>query len=556
MMRRATVLLTVAATIAMLAGTGQSSATHQPRDFHLVACPEGVFPEDVNVDCGYIVVPENRARPHGRQIRTMAAYVHAPSDDPAPDPIVFVSGGPSFGAISDFSLGVYFAGAEFAEDHDLVLVDTRGTGFSTPRLGCSELDEAEVEAFYSDPYANAQGLPIAGDALRACRQRLLAQGVHPASYNTTESAADLEALRQALGVRSWNVLAASADGLLGLTYLRMFPHGIRSAIIDSGTSNTVLWGLDHDRGRLEMLETVFAGCKANHACNEKYPGIRHRLYRLVRQLNRTPLMVTIADFDPEPVTIPVDGASLLWDTEDLVFPGSGFEPESIHDLFEILWSQLHGGLEEHYRALIGTGPVENAHTDDLLAQGKSMSYLCRDLVGFVTWKDRVEAARDIPANRHRYLDRGYDLANGWWYPYSPAGCRFWKAGVADPVIHRPVSSRIPTLVLAGEFDGAMPAYMVRQMLPTLKRSTYVEMPMSHHLQLASYNNSHECSRRLATAFLAHPKGPVDTSCVEDLPRFDYTPLNPAISSLASTGMPLTWRGAPSDRREPIRSKGW
>ena len=136
------------------------------------------------------------------------------------------------------------------------------------------------------------------------------------------------------------------------------------------------------------------------------------------------------------------------------------------------------------------------------------------------------------------------------------GCRFWKVGVADPVIHQPVSSRIPTLVLSGEFDGALPAYMVRQMLPTLKRSTYVEMPMSHHLQLASYNNSHECSRRLATAFLAQPKAPVDTSCIDDLPRFDYTPLGPAISSLASTGMPLTWRGAPSDRREPIRSKGW
>ena len=126
--------------------------------------------------------------------------------------------------------------------------------------------------------------------------------------------------------------------------------------------------------------------------------------------------------------------------------------------------------------------------------------------------------------------------------------------MADPVIHQPVSSRIPTLVLAGEFDGALPAYMVRQMLPTLKRSTYVEMPMSHHLQLASYNNSQECSRRLATAFLARPKARVDTSCVDDLPRFDYTPLDPAISSGASTGVPLRWRGVPWNRHVPIWSR--
>ena len=557
MMRRATVLLTLVATIAMLAGTGNSSAAQQPPDFHMVACPEGVFPEDVYVFCGFVVVPENRARPHGRQIRVMAAYVHATSDDPAPDPIVFVSGGPSFGAISDFSLGLYLAGAEFAEDHDLVLVDTRGTGFSTPRLGCPELDEAEVGAFYSEPYANAQAVPIAGEAIRACRERLVGEGIHPASYNTTESAADLDALRQALGVRRWNLLAASADGMLGLTYMRMFPHGIRSAIIDSGTSNTVLWGLDYDRGTLEMVETAFAGCRANLACNQKYPGIRQKFYRMVRQLNETPFMLTIEDFDPEPVTIPIDGAGLMWDTASMVFPGNAFEPESIHAGLEILWSVLHGGLEENYRALIGTGPVENAHTDDFLAQGKSMSYLCRDFVGFVTWKDRVKAARDIPAYRHRYLDRGFDLANGWWYPFSPAGCQFWKAGVADPVVHKPVSSRIPTLVLAGEYDGALPAYMVRQMLPTLKRSTYVEMPMSHHLQLASYNNSQECSRRLASAFLARPKATVDTSCVDELPRFDYTPPSPETSSRASTGTPpLRWRGVPWDRPELIRSRAW
>ena len=329
-MRRPVLLLTVAATIAMLVGIGQSSATHQPRGFHLVACPEGVFPEDVDVDCGYIVVPENRARPHGRQIRVMAAYVHAPSDDPAPDPIVFVSGGPSFGAISDFSLGLYLAGAEFAEDHDLVLVDTRGTGFSTPRLGCPELDEAEVEAFYSEPYVNAQAVPIAGEALRACRQRLVAEGVHPASYNTTESAADLDALRQALGVRRWNLLAASADGMLGLTYMRMFPHGIRSAIIDSGTSNTVLWGLDYDRGTLEMLETVFAGLQGQPCLQREVS--RHQAQVLPPGASAQPrrhCMLTIEDFDPEPVTIPVDGAGLLWDTESLVFPGNAFEPESI-----------------------------------------------------------------------------------------------------------------------------------------------------------------------------------------------------------------------------------
>ena len=34
-----------------------------------------------------------------------------------------------------------------------------------------------------------------------------------------------------------------------------------------------------------------------------------------------------------------------------------------------------------------------------------MSYVCRDLVSFITPADLAEAARDVPAMASRYLDR-------------------------------------------------------------------------------------------------------------------------------------------------------
>ena len=82
---------------------------------------------------------------------------------------------------------------------------------------------------------------------------------------------------------------------------------------------------------------VFAGCKANDACNELYPGIRTKFYKKVRELNRNPLMITIDDFQPEPVAFPIDGSGLLSDTASMIFPGDVFAPESIHDLLEVLW---------------------------------------------------------------------------------------------------------------------------------------------------------------------------------------------------------------------------
>jgi pimeloyl-ACP methyl ester carboxylesterase len=368
-----------------------------------MACPEGVFPPDRDVDCGYIVVREDRSKPYGTHITVAAAVVHATAPDPAPDPIVFVEGGPSVGALRPFPLDFYFAGADFAADHDLVLVDTRGTGLSTPRLGCPEIDRASVRAFYAGSFINSRALPLFRAALRHCRDRLTAAGIDLAAYNSAESAADLEALRRALGVDDWNLLAVSADGVLGLTYMRLLPGHIRSVIIDSGASTQMLWGLDYDRGLHQELEAIFAGCHANDTCQAAYPGIRHRFYAMVDRLNAHPRAITFPRFKPHPVRLMLDGAGLYIDVVNQIFPGDRDYPENIHALLDMVWAETHGELVPVYRGMFGTGPVTNDHIDDVIAQGKSMSYICHDQVGFITRADLRRAARDIPALAPRYL---------------------------------------------------------------------------------------------------------------------------------------------------------
>jgi hypothetical protein len=138
------------ASAALAAGHGDMSASAPA--FRPQLCPPGVFPESARVDCGSVTVPEDHARPDGRKIEVAAAVVHAPAARAKPDPIVFLDGGPSFGAISPYALGAYFAGAGFVEDRDLILVDTRGTGISEPRLGCPEFDRADESTFYSKPF--------------------------------------------------------------------------------------------------------------------------------------------------------------------------------------------------------------------------------------------------------------------------------------------------------------------------------------------------------------------------------------------------------------------
>jgi pimeloyl-ACP methyl ester carboxylesterase len=526
--RRALLVLCSAVAVAVFPAVASAGAPV----FRPGLCPPGVFDATVDVQCGSMTVPERRSRPDGRTITVAAAVVHAPSSPPKRDPIVFLDGGPSFGAISPFALGSYFSGAAFAENRDIVLVDTRGTGFARPRLGCPEFDRADVSSFYSKPFVGSSYVRDFSDAVVACHTRLSATGTDLSAYNSAESAADLNDLRRALGYRRWNLLAISADGVLGLTYMRLYPKGIRSAIIDSGQSVQHLGELDYLRGLTQELERVFAGCAANPACNATYPGIRTVFFSLVDDLQEHPRVIALPDFTPQPVKLRVAGVDFYLDALFELFPGDRFAPETIHSLLSEIWRSAHGQLDAVYRERLGTGPVTN-NTDTFFAQGKTMSYVCRDIVGFITRDDLSNAARDIPALGPYFRDPNFGL------PVGPTGCRIRSVGVADPAQHQPVRSRIPTLVLAGEYDGGVPPLIVRQIPPTLPNSFFYEFPAGAHLQLADYNVASPCARSIAGQFLDRPRRRPDATCLASVAPFDFTPPH-ALAAPAPTPSPWSW----------------
>ena len=339
---------------------------------------------------------------------------------------MFLDGGPSFGAISSFAVDFYFGGAAYTRDRDVILVDTRGTGLSQPRLGCPEFDRASESAFYSKPFVGSSTLVDFTRATPACRDRLTAAGIDLAAYNTAESAADLEALRRALGYRQWNLFALSADGVLGLTYMRLFPGGIRSAVVDSGQSPQHLWGLDYLRGLNELLERVFAGCAANAACNAAYPNLRGVFLDLVHRLQAHPVVVPIPDFQPRPVTVRVDGVVFYLAALFGIFPGDEDFPDTIRPLLSEIWRSAHGELTQVYQERLGTGPV-TSDVDSFLAEGKTMSYVCRDLVGFITRADLRQAARDLPGLAPLFLDPNFDLPGGIPSLRRVVGCGRWAS---------------------------------------------------------------------------------------------------------------------------------
>ena len=116
--------------------------------------------------CGTQSVRENRDAPlggPGRMVGLSVIVLSALEPDKLPDPFFMLAGGPgdapSFNA--RFFSRVFH---DIRRKRDIVLVDLRGTGKSSPLL-CPELGQPGANGIYDE---NLLSIP----ALRACRQRL------------------------------------------------------------------------------------------------------------------------------------------------------------------------------------------------------------------------------------------------------------------------------------------------------------------------------------------------------------------------------------------------
>ena len=102
-------------------------------------------------------------------------------------------------------------------------------------------------------------------------------------------------------------------------------------------------------------------------------------------------------------------------------------------------------------------------------------------------------------------------------PFEPGLCQAWVVDAADPRETEPVSSEIPTLVLAGTADIATPPAWSALAADTLPNSIYLEFPGLEHGLIG--NN--ECLNTITLAFLDEPRSALDRSCIAALPQVSY-----------------------------------
>ncbi len=126
-----------ASLMALFLSVGVVRGQEIPR-FELGECPfeGGEWLEEESIDCGELIVLENRHSDSGRTLRLAVAIVHSLSENPNSDPVVWLQGGPGGSTVS-YMQGISRSNfwRALREERDLIFFDQRGTGYSEPHGG-------------------------------------------------------------------------------------------------------------------------------------------------------------------------------------------------------------------------------------------------------------------------------------------------------------------------------------------------------------------------------------------------------------------------------------
>ncbi|MCA9957049.1 MAG: alpha/beta fold hydrolase, partial [Anaerolineales bacterium] len=294
--------------------TAEPTATPEPAytaNFESADCQFAV-PAGRDVACGYLTVPENRNDvANGRTVRLHVAIFASESSNPAPDPIIYLEGGPGGDALETVPLAFEMRFSPFLADHTFIMFDQRGTGYSEPSLACPELIDLTLETL-DDDLSIEEGQQLQLDALTECHDRLVDEGVDLTAYNSAESAADVADLRVALGYDEWNLYGISYGTRLAQTIVRDYPEGIRSVILDSTYPLAANLQTETAVNADRAFSVFFAGCAADAACAEAYPDLDQVFADLVDELNANPLTINVFNLaDGQSYDALIDGDTMV-----------------------------------------------------------------------------------------------------------------------------------------------------------------------------------------------------------------------------------------------------
>jgi pimeloyl-ACP methyl ester carboxylesterase len=468
------------AVAAALAGCGAERAGERA-----IALAECRLPKvALSAQCGTLIVPEDRAKPSGRSIGIAVALLPANTLNPRPDPLFLIAGGPGQAASHLGPLAARLVGVR--KDRDIVLVDQRGTGRSSP-LDCAAFapDDALDAALELDPTPKAA----------QCARELAAKGVDVAQYTTAAFVEDLDGVRAALGYATINLWGGSYGTRVAQEYIRRHADRVRSAVLDSVASPSMRVSLDVWATRDAALDAAIDACRGTPSCAAAHPDVATALERLRERLARG-RRVSLTD----PRTGETLALTLTFDHVLAALQPLTYVPELAAMVPEV----LDRAASDDFGPLYATASLVASDAVEQINAALHYSVTCAEDVPRASAADLAS----LDGVRSRALARTLLSV-----------CDVWPRGAAPADASTPVASDVPTLLLSGGLDPVTPPTYARDVARTLARSRHIVARGYGHIV-----TPHGCAPRLVAAFVDDPSfATLPASCIEHLERSARTP---------------------------------
>ena len=472
--------------------TVQTTASQVPR-FEPAQC-WFTEPAGHTVECGYLIVPEDHAKPAGSTLKLAVARFKSDAASPEKDPIVYLEGGPGASPLRSYPPQFELIFGPLLQKRDLILFDQRGTGYSEPALDCPEQAKLALDTLDQD--LNAQkSEELNNQALLTCHDRLAKAGVNFEVYNSAQNAADIESLRQAMGYDKLNLYGISYGTRLALTAMRDMAPGIRSVVIGSVYPPQVDLYSQTPANGARAFEALFKACSVEATCAQHFPNLRQVFFDLKNKLDKQPVKFNVQLPTGETKEALLNGDGLV----GLVF--QSMYATSVIPLIPQMIFDIRDGSYDVAAGLQG----EFLSEFDKISAGMQYAVQCKEEVPFTK-------QADITAVAGQYPDYAALASRN-----APALCTAWGETPAGPIENQPVTSDLPTLVFSGEFDPITPPAWAEETAKTLSHSFYFDIPHSGH----GASLTEDCPRNMVLAFFDNPGQKPDAACLNEMTKTTF-----------------------------------
>lgn len=413
---------------------------------------------NVKVEAATLRVKENRATGKG-EVGLALVRLKSTNPSPASYPILWLAGGPGVPGISSAREDMYAVLNALREVGDVILIDQRGTGQSTPSL---RYEGDRFKLPLDQPINSTESQEKLMTHLKTWKSQLDEKGIDLSAYNTIESVHDLDEIRIALGVEKVNLFAHSYGTHLALAYIKNFGNRVNRAVL--GGVN----GLDQ-RYRLPaegdaLFHRLDSLLKNEPGMKQLMPDFYARTRKLIAQLNEKPVLVKefngsdraggqmlINGFDLQVTLALVSGdTNTPMDLPALIYQAERGD-------FSTLASFVYGAVKSRD---FPTAMTVSMHCASGFSQSQIQTI-------------RKQAETSI-------------LGNAINYPFAlPGFCEAISVPDLGDDFRKPFSSNVPVLMFSGSLDGRTSVTDAERVRKNLTNSFHVVIEGSAHQVLTS-----------------------------------------------------------------------